>query len=333
MINIKREGIVLNKTVTNFENRAVLNPAVLKIGNKIHMFYRAVQKGNYSSIGYCNLNTHMNVIERLNKPLLSPGFEYEKQGMEDPRIVKIDDLYYLTYTAYDGINALGALAVSKDLMHFEKKGLIVPKIKYNTFKSLVAKCNLDIKYSTMNEAQDFLMVKDVVFFPSRIKGNLHFMIRIRPDIQIVSIKNLEDLTDEFWEDYFINFDKNILLTPKHEHEMTYIGAGCPPIETKYGWLLIYHGVTNTNEGYFYCACVTLLDIDNPQKELARLPHRLLIPELEWELKGEVNKVVFPTGTILIEDTLYIYYGAADERIACASLSLTDLLAEVLLHPM
>lgn len=58
---------------------------------------------------------------------------------------------------------------------------------------------------------------------------------------------------------------------------------------------------------------------------------MLIPELEWELKGEVNKVVFPTGTVLIEDTIYIDYGAADERIACASLSLTDLLTEVLLN--
>jgi predicted GH43/DUF377 family glycosyl hydrolase len=333
MVEVKKEGIILTKTHKSFENQAVLNPAVINEGNSIHLFYRAVRKGNHSSIGYCKLNTHMNVIERLDEPLLSPEFEYESHGMEDPRIVKIDDLYYLTYTAFNGVNALGALATSKDLKHFEKKGLIVPKIKYNTFKRLVAKCNLDDKYYKMNEAQDFLMVKDVVFFPRRIKGNLHFMIRIRPDIQIVSVKKLEDLTDEFWEDYFIHFDKNIMLTPKHEHEMTYIGAGCPPIETKYGWLLIYHGVTNTNEGYFYCACVTLLDIDNPQKELARLPHRLLIPEQEWELKGEVNKVVFPTGTILIDDTLYIYYGAADERIACASLSLTALLAEVLIHPL
>lgn len=233
MINIKREGIVLNKTVENFENQAVLNPAVINIGNKIHMYYREVQKGNFSSIGYCSLNSFMTVKERLNKPLLSPQFEYEKHGIEDPRIVKIDGLYYMTYTAYDGVNALGALAISKDLMHFKKKGLIVPKIKYNTFIRLVAKCALDVKYYTMNENQDFLMIKDVVFFPRRIKGNLCFMVRIRPDIQIVSVKDLEGLATKFWTDYFLNFNKKIMLTPKHEHEMTYIGAGCPPIETKH----------------------------------------------------------------------------------------------------
>ena len=125
--------------------------------------------------------------------------------------------------------------------------------------------------------------------------------------------------------------KILCLLPKYSHEVSYIGGGCPPIETKHGWLLIYHGVTDTKEGHVYCACVALLDINNPQKEIARLPYKLFIPEREWELKGEVDKVVFPTGTVLIEDTLYIYYGAADERIACASLSLSALLTELLLH--
>ena len=122
-----------------------------------------------------------------------------------------------------------------------------------------------------------------------------------------------------------------MLTPKYSHEVSYIGGGCPPIETKHGWLLIYHGAADTKEGHVYCACVALLDINNPQKEIARLPYKLFIPEREWELKGEVDKVVFPTGTVLIEDTLYIYYGAADERIACASMSLPALLTELLLH--
>ena len=333
MVEVKKEGIILTKTDKSFENQAVLNPAVIREGNSIHLFYRAVRKGNHSSIGYCKLNTHMDVIERLDEPLLSPEFEYESQGMEDPRIVKIDDLYYLTYTAFNGVNALGALATSKDLKHFKKQGIIVPKIKYVDFKRLVEKCNINEKYFSMNEAQEILMVKDVMFFPRKINNRFYFLQRIKPDIQIVSVKNLEELTIEFWEEYFKHFYKNILLTPEHDHEMAYIGGGCPPIETKHGWLLIYHGVSGTTDGYFYCACVTLLDINNPQKEIARLPTRLFIPEQEWELKGVVNKVVFPTGTVLIGDTLSIYYGAADERVACASLSLSALLAEVLLHPL
>jgi predicted GH43/DUF377 family glycosyl hydrolase len=71
-----------------------------------------------------------------------------------------------------------------------------------------------------------------------------------------------------------------------------------------------------------------MDIDNPVKVIARLPYPLFTPEYKWELKGDVNNVVFPTGTALFGDTLYIYYGAADKRIACASLSLSALLAEL-----
>jgi len=73
----------------------------------------------------------------------------------------------------------------------------------------------------------------------------------------------------------------------------------------------------------------LMDINNPTKVIARLPYPLFTPEYKYELIGEVNNVVFPTGTALFGDTLYIYYGAADKRIACASLSLKALLAELL----
>jgi predicted GH43/DUF377 family glycosyl hydrolase len=81
----------------------------------------------------------------------------------------------------------------------------------------------------------------------------------------------------------------------------------------------------------YSACAALLDLDNPKKEIARLPYPLFSPKHEWEVRGVVDFVVFPTGTALFDDTLYIYYGAADEHIACASLSLSALVAELLLY--
>jgi predicted GH43/DUF377 family glycosyl hydrolase len=330
MIEVKKDNVILKKTDLGFENEAVLNPATICEGNMIHLFYRAVQKGNYSSIGYCKLENPFKVTERLKEPILSPEFDYESQGMEDPRIVKIDDLYYLTYTAYDGKNALGALATSKDLKHFKKEGIIVPQIKYSKFKRLVSKCKITPKYLEMNEAYPLLMVKDVVFFPRRINDKLCFLLRIKPDIQIVSVNNLKELTREFWDNYLLNFEENIMLTSMHSHEISYIGGGCPPIETEHGWLVIYHGATSTLDGsYVYSACASLLDLDYPQKEIARLPYKLFVPDQDYELKGDVDKVVFPTATILIKDTLFIYYGAADERIAFASLSLSELLAELL----
>ena len=255
--------------------------------------------------------------------------------------MKIDDLYYMTYTAYDGNNALGALAVSDDLKHFEKKGVIVPQITFEEFKRLAgSRGALNEKYFRYNGSWEsneeemkktFLWDKDVIFFPRRINGKLHFLHRIKPDIQIVAVETIEELTTEFWQNYFLRFDDHIVLTAKHEHEVSYIGGGCPPIETEHGWLLIYHGVYDTIDGYVYSACAALLQLEEPHKEIARLPYSLFKPEQKWELKGEVNNVCFPTGAALFDDTLYIYYGAADEQIACASVSLSGLIEELHLY--
>lgn len=341
MVAVKKHGILLMKTELNFENEGVLNPAVIKGDDCIHLFYRAVSKGNYSSIGYCKLSDPITVQERNETPLISPHFDYESHGVEDPRIVKIDDLYYLSYTAYDGINALGALATSKDLIHFKRLGIIVPTITYAEFSHLAqCKSTINEKYLRYNEHEQIhhkegkevlLWDKNVIFFPRRINSKLHFLHRIRPDIQLVAIDNLDQLTNQFWQNYFLHLDECIVLSPKYAHEVSYIGGGCPPIETEFGWLMIYHGVHDTIKGYVYSACAALLDLDNPQKEIARLPYPLFTPEFEWELKGEVNNVCFPSGSVLFEDTLYIYYGAADEQIACASLSISELLNELMLN--
>ena len=341
MLEVKKEGILISKSTLGFENEGVLNPATIREGDYVHLFYRAVSKGNYSSIGYCKLKGPLTVEERCDIPVIFPQFDYESHGIEDPRITKIDDLYYITYTAYDGVNALGALATSKDLITFEKHGLIVSQIVYDDFKHLAAsKYVLNEKYARFNDRTRLLMVtdkkillwdKNVVFFPRRINNKLFFLHRIKPDIQISCVNELQDLTKDYWDNYFLHFGENIALAPKHEHEVSYIGGGCPPIETAEGWLLIYHGVHDTTTGYVYTACAALMELDNPYNEIARLPYPLFKPEEEWELTGEVNNVCFPSGTVVFDDTLYIYYGAADERIATASVSLSGLVAELLTY--
>lgn len=337
MVSVKKEGIILEKTSLEFENDGVLNPAVIKEGNTVHIFYRAVQKGNLSTIGYCKLDSPLKIKERQTNPILIPSADYESQGVEDARIVKIDDLYYMSYTAFNGINALGALATSKDMINWKKEGVIVPQVCYAVFKYFAETPEVNPKYfrharQFKPEENIYLWDKNVVFFPRRINDKLHFLHRIKPGIQLVAINRLEDLTKEFWEDYFLNFKNHIVIDPiDNGFEDGYIGGGCPPIETKSGWLIIYHGVHDTSDGYVYSACAALLDLENPQKLLARLPYPLFVPDLEWELKGVVNNVVFPTGTALFDGTLYIYYGAADQYVACASVSLSELLAELLIN--
>jgi len=338
MIPIKKEGILLCKTELAFENDSVLNPGIIQEENTVHMLYRAVRKGNYSTIGYCKFEGPLQLVQRNNTPLLIPYSDAASKGVEDPRIVKIEGVYYITYTAYDGINALGALVTSTDLLHFDRVGIIVPKFTFDEFKQL-AECNnlVNSKYFRhvrhfRPDDEVFLWDKDVIFFPRKINGKLAFLHRIRPGIQLVLIDSLTDLTKEFWNQYFLHFNEHIILDPiGTNHESGFIGGGCPPIETKEGWLLIYHGVYDTSEGYIYSAAAALLDIDDPTKVIARLVDPLFAPELDYEKNGVVSNVVFPTGTALFNDTLYIYYGAADKCIACASLSLNGLLNELLLN--
>jgi beta-1,2-mannobiose phosphorylase / 1,2-beta-oligomannan phosphorylase len=342
VLNVNKLGIVLSKTANDFESEGVLNPAVIKVGETIHMFYRAVAKDNYSTIGYCSFSSPLVIKTRNDKPLLCPEAEYEFQGLEDARIVFIEGTYYLTYTAYNGTNALGALATSTDLVHWEKHGIIVPQITYEEFKHFTEtggtirekyiRFNHNQKKYEEHDHKSFLWDKNLILFPRKINNKFCFIHRIKPDIQIVvAVEKLEDLSIDFWQNYFANFDEYVVLAPKYDHEVSYLGGGCPPIETKDGWLVIYHGVHDTIKGYIYAACAALLDLTNPQKEIARLPYPLFVPEKTWEVKGEVNNVCFPTGAIVEDDTLYIYYGAADERIALASISLNELLVELKLN--
>ena len=207
MITVKKEGVVLEQTNLEFENEGVLNPAIIREGDNIHLFYRAVRKGNFSTIGYCKLDTPLTVAERLDVPLLVPQFDYEKHGMEDSRIVKIGEVYYLSYIAFDGINALGAVATSTDLQHFEKHGIIVPQITYAEFDELVISNNdfIERYRGDYNGADTIVMDKDLVFFPRRINGKLTFLHRIKPDIQIAAVNGLNELTAEYWKNYLQHF--------------------------------------------------------------------------------------------------------------------------------
>lgn len=342
MLRVTKHGVILEKTENDFENEGVLNPAAIFYENQIHLFYRAVRNGNHSTVGHCVLDTPLTVVYRMQSPMIYSEFEYESKGLEDPRIVKIDDTFYLTYTAFNGTNALGAVAISTDLKQWDKKGIIVPQITYQSFKNLAeSKGYINDKYLRYNEhkrslessdEEVLLWDKNLIFFPRRILGKLCFFHRIKPDIQIlVAINELSELTKEYWNDYLSNFNDHIVLSPKYDHEVSYIGGGCPPIETDAGWLIIYHGVHDSQKGFVYSACAALLDLQNPQKEIARLPYPLFFPEYGWELKGEVNNVCFPTGAVVIKEILYIYYGAADERIACASININILINELKLN--
>jgi len=340
MVAVRNEGIILKPTGTSFESEAVLNPGCIEVNGIVHMFYRAVRHDNYSTIGYCQLKDNK-VIKRLSRPVLVPEYDYEKQGVEDPRIVFQGGAYYLFYTAFDGRNALGAYATSSDLVNFTKHGIITPQISYREVMGIIGR-NKNVPKRYFHYARNalrrngpdvLLWDKDVFIFPKKINNSFWLVHRIMPSIQIATFKNFSELTTEYWRDYFKAFEKHTLLDPHYRFENHKIGGGCPPIETEAGWLFIYHSVGRIFLRKRYYAVVALLDYHNPRKVIARLPYPLFSPSSSWERKGNVKNVVFPSGAVVRDKRLYIYYGAADKLIAAKSVDLAELLTELAKNPI
>lgn len=335
-IAVEKLGVVLKPAKNSFEGKSVLNPAVWQEGEFVHIFYRAIDKNIRSSIGYAKLKGPTEVIERKKTPFVLREYDYEKKGVEDPRITKIGKTFYMTYVAHDGKNALTAYATSLDLKNWEKKGVISPLISYHSATSLFRKLKLKDRYlmfetfyEELSGKDVLLWFKDVLLFPKKIGGKYAMLIRILPDIQIVFFKDFEELKKEsFWKKYLKQLSSYVVLENKYWFESRNIGGGAPPMETKDGWLIIFHGVEELNKARVYHACAALLDKKNPFKVIGRLSMPLFSPKEKWEKEGYVSNVVFPTGTAVFGKYLYIYYGTCDEKIAVAKVNLKDLLTKL-----
>lgn len=333
---VKKLGVILRPTKNKFETKSVLNPGIYQEGEYVHVFYRAIDNDNKSAIGYAKLKGPTKVIERNEEPIITRDYNYESLGIEDPRIVKIGSTFYLTYVAHDGKNASTALATSKDLKKFNKKGIITAKITYNEVKEIFKKINIKKRYLHFADFYEkeggkdvLLWGKDVIFFPKKIKGQFALLHRVLPGIQIAFFKKMRDLNNRFWRNHLKRLPSFTILENKYWFETSHIGGGVPPIETKEGWLLIFHATEKGKK--IYRASAALLDKNNPLKVIARLKEPLFSPTKDWEKKGLVRNVVFPTGAALFDDTIYIYYGAADQRIAAASVKMESLIKELKKH--
>ena len=339
MLIIKDEGIIIEKTNLEFEDKSVLNPACIQVDEITHMFYRAINHNDISSIGYCQLVDNK-VVKRFEEPVLFPEYDYEKKGIEDPRITYLDGIYYLFYTVYDGNNALISYATSKDLVHFVKQGLISPKISYDEAEDIFRGSGVRERY-TMFEmfykerggGDILLFEKDASLFPQKINNKFALLHRILPGIQVIYFDNFSELTDNRWRDYFRNLGDFIVIDPLFWFESRNVGGGCPPIETEDGWLIIYHAVEDTPLGKIYHAAAALLDRKNPLRVLGRLTKPLFSPKASWEKSGVFDNVVFPTGGVVRNRRLYIYYGAADTLIAAKSVDLSELLTDLKNSPL
>ncbi len=319
-----RRGVVLTPDVTNpSEAGGVLNPAAVTRGELTYVFYRSVATDppNYSRIliATCRLLPAGQIeVARLHKVALEPQESYELWadgrggGVEDPRITRLDESYYMTYTAYgtvDGITAPRiALARSQDLFHWQRLGLA-------RFSPLEVTTGDRALYFDLNAIAN----KDAVLFPATIAGR--FCMLHRPMFEAAT--GLPQSIWMSWSDDLLNWtDHRLVLAPELPWERVKVGAGTPPILTGEGWLVFYHGVEGAGDDdpeRRYHAGVLLLDPDDPGKILYRSPQPVLSPESAEETTGVVNNVVFPCGAVVQPNGLIeVYYGMGDRAVGLAT---------------
>lgn len=319
MLTLKRswDNPILKPNKDNlWESEAVFNGCVIKDKNSYHMVYRAVSSPqpvdnttlNVSTIGYARSRDGINFTDRYQ--LIKPEHVWEKFGCEDPRITKLDGKYYIFYTALshypfdpDGIKV--GLAVTSDFKNIEKKYPVT------TFNS-----------------------KAMALFPQRLNGKIAVVLTANTDkppakIAIASFDQFSDLySADFWNKWYQNIDMHLI--PLQRDQNDHVEAGAPPIATKYGWLLLYSYIKNyLSHPKIFGIEAVLLDFSDPRRIIGRTKNPILVPDEDYELYGKVPNIVFPTGVLIENDKLHVYYGASDTTCCVASCNLKDLLTEVL----
>lgn len=293
----------------SWEAKATFNPSAICLDGKVYLLYRAMSDDNTSTIGYATSMDGLHVAERLADPIYVPREDFEKKGVpggnsgcEDPRITLMGETMYMCYTAYNGNGpprvALTSISKSDFLARnwqWSKPILISPP-----------------------EMDD----KDAAIFPKKINGKFAILHRLGVSIWLDYVDDLEFKNGKF-------IGGKILMSPRETAwDSRRIGIAGPPIETKYGWLLLYHGISRRSNHYSVRAA--LLDIKDPQNVLYRTHDQIFETKAPYERSGIVPNVVFPCGTVVLDGKLFVYYGGADKVVGVASINFNELVA-MLLH--
>ena len=289
-----------------WQKRAVFNPTALYEYGRVHLAYRAMSDDNTSVIGYASSADGYNFEDRPREPIYTPRENFEAKlvpggnsGCEDPRLTRIGDMIYLLYTAFNGRS---------------EPRVALSYIKVDDFISRCWNWSRPILISPPNVPD-----KDAAIFPKLIKGKYAILHRFGVSIWLDYVDDLQ-FGDNKW------LKGSIIMSPKDELSDTEkVGISGPPIETREGWLLLYHCVSRKTQPMTYYVAAALLDLKDPSKVLARRKVPILQPEMSYELYGQVNNVVFPCGAVVIGEELFVYYGGADSVIGVATMKLSELM--------
>jgi predicted GH43/DUF377 family glycosyl hydrolase len=282
-----------------FESAGTFNPSVVKKDGKFVMLYRAQDHNGTSSLGYATSDDGIR-FERRAEPVMVSEAPYEKGGgVEDPRLQKIGDTYYLTYTGYNNVDGVAAdkkdaqlcLAISTDLIQWKRQGIIIPGYK--------GKWN--VKWT-----------KSGAIVPEKINGEywMYYLADAQGKDSQMGVAYSEDLLH--WTEAL---DHPVLSSRPGSFDSQVVEPGPPPIITPQGIFLIYNGA---DDKLVYSTGWVLFDKKDPTKVLARSEVPVFAPEKVWEKVGQVPNVVFVEGMVRDGNRWFFYYGGADKNVGVAT---------------
>jgi predicted GH43/DUF377 family glycosyl hydrolase len=304
----------------SWESFATFNWCPIQDKHKIHNLYRSESGVEYihgkelrvSTIGYAQSSDGHHYEKR--RQLISPEHSWEQFGCEDPRVTKIDDTYYIFYTALS-------------TFPFSAEGIKIAVATTKNFKKIIEK-HLVTPFNA----------KAMVLFPEKINGKYVAMLSAHTDCPpvITAMAEFDSLdqiwSQEYWKNWHDNIEKHRIVLRRSESDHVEIGSA--PIKTKDGWLLIYSHIQNYfSDNKIFGIEALLLDSKNPSKIIARTSGPLLVPEEAYEEFGQVPNVIFPSGSFIHGKRLFIYYGSTDTTGCRASVNLDDLLESMKKKPI
>lgn len=298
-----------------WEAQATFNPSVAKDNKEIHLVYRALSrpmeirnaKLSVSSIGYASSSDGIHF--KHGRQLIKPEHDWELFGCEDPRITKFGDKYYIFYTALS-------------CYPFEAGGIKIGMVTTKNFRKIESKHLV----TTFNS-------KAMALFPSKINGKMAAILTVHTDIPPSKIalayfdKEEQIWSSQYWNEWYASLDNHVI--PLLRDSLDHLEVGAPPLKTKEGWLVIYSYIKNyfSSEKIFGIEAV-LLDLNDPSIVIGKSKKPLLIPEMNYELKGDVSSVIFPSGAYIDGENLFVYYGAADTTGCVAAINVNHLLRDL-----
>lgn len=305
-----------------WESKATFNAAALYENGKVHILYRAIGDSDVSVLGYASSGDGLNIIERLAEPAYverrtSASEKPEEPpsrifyisgggwggGAEDPRLTAIDEKIYLLYTSFDGWGSVRIALTSIGLQDFLEK-------KWNWKPPVLISPPGEIH-------------KNWVLFPEKINGRYAILHSISPEIRVDYFDNL----DYFDGTKYIENSHRGEGWKKKRWDSQMRGAGPPPLKTKDGWLLFYHGIDRSDPGKYKLGAM-LLDLKDPAKVLCRSKTPVLEPDELYENEGFKGGVVYSCGAVIMGGNIFIYYGGADSVVCVATADLDEFLKDL-----